>query len=50
MKNYAKVGNRRGKPAYRTPSQYRYRKLKEITKTKEAYTYKRMRRKSRAEE
>lgn len=25
MKNYAKVGNRKGKPAYRTPSGFRYR-------------------------
>ena len=23
MKNYAKVGNRRGKPAYRTPARFR---------------------------
>jgi len=23
MKNYAKVGNRKGKPAYRTPSRFR---------------------------
>lgn len=25
MKNYAKVGNRRGRPAYRTPASFRYR-------------------------
>lgn len=27
MKNYAKVGNRKGKPAYRTPSSFRYRNI-----------------------
>ncbi|MBU3924365.1 hypothetical protein KJ854_00330 [Patescibacteria group bacterium] len=26
MTNYSKVGNRNGKPAYRTPSSFRYRK------------------------
>ncbi len=26
MANYSKVGNRAGKPAYRTPSSFRYRK------------------------
>jgi len=26
MKNYAKVGNRKGKPAYRTPSSFIYKK------------------------
>ncbi len=27
MKNYAKVGNRKGKPAYRTPSPFIARKV-----------------------
>jgi hypothetical protein len=26
MKNHAKVGNRKGNPAYRTPSTFRYQK------------------------
>ena len=34
MKNYAKVGNRRGKPAYRTPSSFRF---KQVLKTRKAY-------------
>ncbi len=25
MKNYAKVGKRKGRPAFRTPASYRYR-------------------------
>jgi len=33
MKNYAKVGNRRGKPAYRTPSSFRF---KQVLKTRKA--------------
>jgi len=27
MKNYSKVGGKAGKPAYRTPSSFRYRKI-----------------------
>ena len=34
MKNYAKVGNRKSKPAYRTPASFRYRKHLKNTKTK----------------
>ena len=26
MKNYAKVGTRKGKPAFRTPAMFRYKK------------------------
>jgi len=29
MKSYAKVGNKPGRPAYRTPSSFRYRKTQE---------------------
>jgi len=36
MKNYAKVGNRKGKPAYRTPSGYRYRQHLKTAKIKSA--------------
>jgi len=32
MKNYAKVGNRKGKPAYRTPSRFIYKKSLEAKK------------------
>ncbi len=34
MKNYAKVGNRKGKPAYRTPSFFRYRQYLKVRKAK----------------
>jgi len=34
MKNYAKVGNRQGKPGYRTPSTFRARKNLQISKIK----------------
>jgi hypothetical protein len=34
MKNYAKVGGKAGKPAYRTPSSFRYGKHLKITKIK----------------
>ncbi|MEK7624608.1 MAG: hypothetical protein AAB404_02740 [Patescibacteria group bacterium] len=34
MKNYAKVGNRRGRPAYRTPSSFRSRQYLKVVKTK----------------
>jgi len=34
MKNYAKIGNRRGKPAYRTPASFRYRKYLKTAKSK----------------
>jgi hypothetical protein len=39
MKNYAKVGKRLGRPAYRTPASFRVRKsleIKSIPKTKNA--------------
>ncbi len=32
MKNYSKVGNRKGKPAYRTPSRFIYKKSLENKK------------------
>jgi|GEM_PF-3353634 len=32
MKNYAKVGNRKGKPAYRTPSPVRNKFLREANR------------------
>jgi len=32
MKNYAKIGNRRGKPAYRTPSSFRFRQVLNVRK------------------
>ena len=34
MKNYSKVGNRTGKPAYRTSSKFRNKKYFEINKKK----------------
>lgn len=34
MKKHSKVGGRPGKPAYRTPSDFRERKSKEILKKK----------------
>jgi hypothetical protein len=34
MKNYAKIGNRQGKPAYRTPATFRYRKYLKNVKIK----------------
>lgn len=34
MKNYAKVGNRKGLPAYRTPATFRYRKYLKLIKIK----------------
>lgn len=34
MKNYAKVGNRNGKPGYRTSAVFRYRKYVEISRLK----------------
>jgi len=34
MKNYAKVGNKQGKPGYRTPSSFRARKNLQISKIK----------------
>lgn len=34
MRNYAKVGARPGRPAYRTPALFRYRKYIETVKTK----------------
>lgn len=32
MKNYAKVWGKKGKPAYRTPSSFRYRKFVKVSK------------------
>jgi hypothetical protein len=34
MKNYAKVGKRQGKPAYRTPASFRYRQCLKTAKAK----------------
>ncbi|KKP64352.1 MAG: hypothetical protein UR62_C0014G0010 [Candidatus Nomurabacteria bacterium GW2011_GWF2_35_12] len=34
MKNYAKVGNRKGKPGYRTPSTFRARKNFQVGRIK----------------
>lgn len=34
MKNYAKVGGKKGKPAYRTPALFRYRQYIKIQKSK----------------
>jgi len=34
MKNYAKVGKRPGRPAYRTPAPFRYRQYKQTEKMK----------------
>lgn len=39
MKNYAKVGNKPGRPAYRTPAQFRYKKFVETTKIKSDFIY-----------
>jgi len=33
MKNYAKIGNRKGKPAYRTPSRFIAKKVLEKNKS-----------------
>jgi|GEM_PF-777355 len=30
MKNYSKVGKRTGRPAYRTPSSFRYKKYVQV--------------------
>jgi len=38
MKNYAKVGKRCGKPAYRTPSRFIYKKSLEV-KSVAAWTW-----------
>lgn len=34
MKNYAKVGKRQGKPAYRTPASFHFRQYLKIRKAK----------------
>ena len=34
MKNYAKIGKRQGRPAYRTPSGFKYRKHLKTIKIK----------------
>jgi len=36
MKNHAKVGNREGRPGYRTPSPFRYKKYLAVNKQKSA--------------
>jgi len=38
MKNYAKIGKRNGRPAYRTPALYRCKKMQQVNKNK--YNYK----------
>jgi len=37
MKNYAKVGNRDGRPAYRTASVFRYKKYVTVAHSKSTY-------------
>jgi len=39
MKDYAKVGKRQGKPAYRTPASFRFRKSLKISKIKRRQVY-----------
>ncbi len=34
MKNYAKIGNKRGRPGYRTPSSFKGKKIKYVDKSK----------------
>ncbi len=34
MKDYAKVGNRKGRPAYRTPSSFRYKQYLKVLNRK----------------
>ena len=34
MKNYAKIGSGKGKPAYRTPSSFRFGKYQSLSKIK----------------
>ena len=34
MKNYAKIGGRKGKPGYRTPSKFKIKKCKHVNKGK----------------
>jgi len=34
MKNYSKIGNRKGNPAYRTPALFRYRQYLKVQKAK----------------
>ncbi len=36
-RNYAKIGNRKGLPAYRTPSSFRYKQCIKITRNKNPY-------------
>jgi hypothetical protein len=33
MKNYSKIGNRKGQPAYRTPSRFIYEKSLDVKRT-----------------
>ena len=40
MKNYAKVGNRQGKPGYRTPATFRIRKAMKVMRAKISMPYK----------
>ena len=37
MKNYAKVGGRKGKPGYRTPSKFKIKQCDKIKKLKGKY-------------
>lgn len=39
MKNYAKVGKRPGRPAYRTPATFRYQKCLQVNKIKSAKSH-----------
>ena len=40
MKNYSKIGNRKGKPAYRTPAGFRYRKYVQVISIKNRQDFK----------
>jgi hypothetical protein len=40
MKNYAKVGNKKGRPAFRTPATFRYRAYLKVAGTKNQNTVK----------
>ena len=38
MKNYAKIGGRKGRPAYRTPSSFKHRKHERVSRMRYLYT------------
>lgn len=38
MKNYSKVGKKSGRPAYRTPSSFRYKQFIKLSKIKRSKT------------